>query len=128
MPTSVKKVGPHNYAIVRHGHVVGHSTSKAKAEASARIADQAAHGAPQAPAALMSSAVPHPVASLTVQGPGAMPARTLRRIAAWLREQAELMDHERARRDMDRDECPIGPGCMCNHPLTEGRYVASLRR
>jgi hypothetical protein len=39
MPTTVKKIGEHNFAIIRHGKVVGHSHSESDAKASARIAD-----------------------------------------------------------------------------------------
>lgn len=43
MPSTVRKRGS-GYVIMRHGKVVGHSRSRRKALASARIADTAAHG------------------------------------------------------------------------------------
>lgn len=73
------------------------------------------------------------LAQLTVHGPGRMRPGQLRRIAAWLRQQAEVMETEAAwALDRDKvapeDRCPVGSGCGCSDQLTEGRYRATLRR
>ena len=45
MPFTIQKRGPKNFAILRSGKTVGHSTSRAKAQRSINARNAGAHGA-----------------------------------------------------------------------------------